>query len=373
VVNRHTGSTLDVISSDAPTSMGLLLDFAICDEVTQWRDRALFDAIFSAVAKKKTCALILLSNAGWQGHWSFPLWQSVQNDPVWFAHTFNGFASWIDPAAVAEQQRLLPESAFRRYWLNEWTEENEDGIPPSLIDAVTSPGSPPYSLPRELSFAVGGVDLALRRNSAAFAVCAVDRSARKVRTLHVKVWRPPAGGEIDIDSVEAHILETARRLQIVEVLLDPWGSGQLAQRLNKRGCYARQIPPSQGNLDVQARTIHEGFREGQFTLFSYEDGATLVTDLKRLSIVEKAGLGNTAFRLVSPTDSSGHHGDAASAWVMPATQALLWLRGMETRLAIEDLHREQNAESDKSLWGLPVDQVDCPFDIKTEFPRGGRR
>jgi len=38
VINKHTGSTLEIISSDAPSSYGLLIDFAICDEANSLAD-----------------------------------------------------------------------------------------------------------------------------------------------------------------------------------------------------------------------------------------------------------------------------------------------------------------------------------------------
>src|SRR3989304_5762779 len=34
IVNQHTGSTLEIMASDVPSSYGLLIDFAVCDEVT---------------------------------------------------------------------------------------------------------------------------------------------------------------------------------------------------------------------------------------------------------------------------------------------------------------------------------------------------
>ena len=49
VYNKHTGSELTIISSDTASSYGLLVDFAIVDEITHWQKRDLWDSIFSEI------------------------------------------------------------------------------------------------------------------------------------------------------------------------------------------------------------------------------------------------------------------------------------------------------------------------------------
>ena len=50
VTNVRTGSELLIISSDVASSYGLLIDFAVLDEVSIWPKRDLFDSILSSVA-----------------------------------------------------------------------------------------------------------------------------------------------------------------------------------------------------------------------------------------------------------------------------------------------------------------------------------
>ncbi|RMF24678.1 MAG: hypothetical protein D6760_02805 [Deltaproteobacteria bacterium] len=57
VVNSRTGSTLEILSSDAPTSYGLTPDFVVADELVHWQSRDLWDSILSASAKRKHCVL----------------------------------------------------------------------------------------------------------------------------------------------------------------------------------------------------------------------------------------------------------------------------------------------------------------------------
>src|SRR4051812_5907860 len=67
VVNRRTGSTLTVISSDAATSWGHLVEFVVCDELSTWERSGedLWHSMLSTAAKKSNAVLVCISNAGW--------------------------------------------------------------------------------------------------------------------------------------------------------------------------------------------------------------------------------------------------------------------------------------------------------------------
>lgn len=83
IVNRITGSALDVISSDVASSYGLLIDFAILDEVSHWAKRDLFDSIISAAAKRQRCLVMAILNAGFQESWGWDVRELVRVDPDW--------------------------------------------------------------------------------------------------------------------------------------------------------------------------------------------------------------------------------------------------------------------------------------------------
>ena len=83
VINRITGSSLDVISSDVASSLGLLIDWAILDEVSHWPKRDLFDSIISAAAKRQRCMVMAILNAGFQESWGWDVRELVRVDPDW--------------------------------------------------------------------------------------------------------------------------------------------------------------------------------------------------------------------------------------------------------------------------------------------------
>jgi phage terminase large subunit-like protein len=84
VINRRTGSNLEILSSDAPTSYGLLGDFFVCDEVVHWQKRDLWDSIFSSAGKRSTSMLVCISNAGLTDDWSYELREAVRQNPLWY-------------------------------------------------------------------------------------------------------------------------------------------------------------------------------------------------------------------------------------------------------------------------------------------------
>jgi hypothetical protein len=137
ISNVKTGSQLDVISSDVASSYGLLIDFAVCDEVTIWPKRDLFDSILSASAKRGNCLLLCIGNAGFQDSWQSSVRETIRSDKDWFYSRLDGpCASWIAQDKLDEQERLLPRSAYERLWLNIWSTGAGDAISASDISAA---------------------------------------------------------------------------------------------------------------------------------------------------------------------------------------------------------------------------------------------
>lgn len=64
IINLRTGSRLEVLASDAPTSYGLTPDFIVCDEITHWKSRDLWDSLLGAAAKRQHCMMVIIANAG---------------------------------------------------------------------------------------------------------------------------------------------------------------------------------------------------------------------------------------------------------------------------------------------------------------------
>lgn len=363
VINRRSGSTLTVISSDAASSFGHNPDFVILDEVSHWRGRELFDSLLSAAAKRASCMVLTIMNAGFRESWQGKLVDQVRTDPAWLFRELDGpKASWITPARLEEQRRLLPPKTFARLWLNHWSDGSGDALDGADIRAaVTLPG--PCNYPERGWAYVAGLDIGLRRDASALAVVArhtgyMDRQVRKPRPLvgafsamadlglvdapadeirytrhpgsgalklvELHVWKPKAG-RVELDSVERMILDVHRRFKLTRLAYDPWQAEHLGQRLTKAGLYCDPMNFTPGNLQSMASGMLTAFRERQLSLY---DHAELLADLKAMRITEKAN-GGYRLEMARGNEEGTSHGDAATSLAI-ALEASRAIRGDST-------------------------------------------
>lgn len=353
VVCRQTNSPLQVVTSDALSAFGEVPDFIICDELTHWKTRALWDAMFSAAGKKSHCLLIVLTNAGWRDTWQWHLRELFQKRKNWHFSALPGpVASWITEAVLEEQRAGLHPMMFDRLWLNIWTTGAGDAISEDDLQAAITLAGPPHDR-RGLVF-IGGLDLGLTRDAAAFVVAGKhvghtemvepDRPALprhlailsdagladaqqpeadvifhagtgRFSLVAVRVWEPPRGGKVDIAAIETEICSIRQEYGLAVVGYDPWQAEYLAQRLRSTGLRMEQLPFTPGNLQRMATAVVQGFRDRNVDLFQDE---RLKADLRNLRAVEKS----YGVRL-EPGKSQGgegtRHGDAAMAFSIALT------------------------------------------------------
>ena len=120
------------------SSYGLLVDFIICDELVHWSgDGSLWHSIISTAAKRSNCLLVVISNAGFADSWQWDVRESARTDPAWLFSRLDGpQASWITPARLEEQRRMLPPMAFARLWLNQWSSGGGDALQEADVRSV---------------------------------------------------------------------------------------------------------------------------------------------------------------------------------------------------------------------------------------------
>ncbi len=342
VTNTRTGSRLEIISSDAASSYGLLVDFIVCDEVTIWPKRDLFDSLLSSAAKRKNCLLLCIGNAGFVDSWQWELREAVRQDAAWYFSRLDGpVASWITEANLAEQKRLLPRIAYERLWLNIWGSGSGDALDPDDVDrAVRLKGPTKRAKPGWCYFA--GLDLGLSRDAAALAVVGVhvgwreetevaaelsDRQRMlieagladepepsysceevegtgRLRLARMEVWTPPSKGKVDLETIEEKIVQL-HGVFGMPVAADPWQAAYLIERLKKQGIRIESMDFTGNNLKSMCSAVLEAFTESNIGLYNHP---RLIADLKALRVVEKS----YGVRLESPRGLNGH-GDCATA------------------------------------------------------------
>lgn len=360
VRNLHTNSELRILSSDAATSYGLTPDLVICDELTHWKNRELWDSLISSAAKRANCVVVVITNAGFGESWQWNVRQAVVDSiNTWYFHALNGpCASWITPERLAEQRRLIPGIAFARLWLNQWTSGSGDALADADINAaITSPANDPES---GYSY-VAGLDIGLSRDASALVIVGrhvgyTERRARTVRQRNrssvmrsmidaglidptpnesdhelivhepsgryrvasVNVWRPTPGRKVELEAVEQAIIDAHRKYNLACVGYDPWQAEYLAQRLTKLNIPTEAVQFVPQNLQSMAQSTLEAFNE---RLIDVPDNEALLADLRKLRIVEKS----YGIRLDSPRGPSGH-GDSATglAVALHTAKRLAW-------------------------------------------------
>lgn len=334
IVNQATGSEIEIISSDAASSFGHTVDVIICDELTHWKKRDLWDSLFSAVPKK-ICFLIVIANAGFgEGtSWQWFVREMARLEEKWHFSTLDGpQASWQTKDDLSEQAKGLPPLAFRRLWLNRWTIESGDCIELDDIRACTihKEGIPRF-LPHYEPF-VAGLDLAVNRHHSALVVLGVHAATGKVRLAECQWWDPKKSptGKIDLDKVLEAIREARRRYRLFKISIDPSQAQYIAQLLeadaikDPRAAMRIELVPQVGkHLHAMATSMVSAFRNH---LIELHPDKALETDLLKLSIVEK----QSGFHLVAPEDENGH-ADRAIAMALALPGALEMAKELNLR------------------------------------------
>lgn len=353
VVNRHTGSTLEIVSSDADTSYGLTPDFLLLDEVTHWAGRELFDSLISASAKRRDCMVVIIANAG-RGRgssWQWDVREACRLSDEWHFSRLDGpVASWMGSDRLAEQRRLLPTKVYARLWDNQWQTEVGDLLDATDIEACITLDGPLNGDETNLSF-VAGLDLGVKNDRCAFIVLGVDSILQQIKLAMVRSWSPGPSGQIDLIAVEETVLAASGRYRLVSVRFDPHQAALMAQRLTRHQVRMIEVPFVGNNLNLMASTILETFRSRRIQL--YRD-RQLLDDLSKLSIEERS----FGWKLTAPQSDQGHADSAiALAIALPAAVELAgfgaWNFHIDRNPAPELLPMMRDSEAE----GLPIDEM----------------
>jgi len=316
IVRERTGGEIEVMSSDAASFYGQLPDLIICDELSHWPPAAarLWQAVASTLPKRSDLELLVLSNSGWTDSWQYPIFQQFETTPWCWCNRVEGFAPWIDSHQLEVQRRLLPESAYRRLWQNEWVAGSGDLLASDDIDAaITEPG--PLWIRPEGTGAVCGLDVGIKRDRTGAVILTSHWATGRVRLAWCRTWAPVVGGQVDLDRVRHEVLAACRQLRCGVVLFDPYQCEHLAQLLRRDGLYCESMPYTAANMTRMAATMLQVFRDRAIDLYPDDE---LVAGLRRLSIEERA----TGYKLIAPRDAAAGHADAAFALAVALPVAL---------------------------------------------------
>jgi phage terminase large subunit-like protein len=290
----RSGVVLEVMASDEAGAWGLRPYLLIADELAAWQTtpppRRLWEAASSACAKLSNARLVVLTTAGDPAHWSRAVRDHSLDDPLWRLHEVHGPAPWLAEDRLAEQRRRLPDSLFRRLFLNEWTAaEDRLATDDDLEACVTLAGSLPPERGKRYCI---GLDVGLKRDRTVAAVCHGERIGADGddRTLGVRVvldrmevWQGSRRRPVQLRDVEEWLAETSRAYNLASVRYDPWQAVGSAQRLKARRVRVDEYGFSPTSIARLALTLLQTIRDKALDL---PDDPELLDELRNVRIRE---------------------------------------------------------------------------------------
>jgi phage FluMu gp28-like protein len=233
-------------------------------------------------------------------------------DPLWRVHELPGPPHWIDGTRLAGERRRLPESSYRRLFLNEWAaSEDRLASEDDLAACVTLDG--PLDPRSGIRYAVG-LDIGLRHDATVAAVCHAETipgaAHPRIVVDRMQVWRGSRLRPVQLSAVEEWVEEAARRYGQARVRFDPFQAVHLAQRLKRKGITVEEFTFSPASVAKLASILLQLIREHAVAL---PDDADLLGELRNLRLRESSP---GVFRL----DHDRHgHDDRAVALALAAS------------------------------------------------------
>lgn len=77
---KGPGGVLKILTADSATSFGLRADLVVCDEVTHWKKRDLWDTLWSGRQKRPGSVFVVITNGGTLGSWQHDIVEQVKLD-----------------------------------------------------------------------------------------------------------------------------------------------------------------------------------------------------------------------------------------------------------------------------------------------------
>lgn len=313
VVNRHTGSVLEIISNDAGSSYGFTPHFVIVDELTHWKKPDLWESLFSSAAKRPHCMLVIIANAGLgMGiSWQWDLRESCRQSDKWYFSSLDGpQASWITEESLEEQRSILTRLSYTRLWLNQWVRESGEGLEWSDIEAaLTLSGPQPRGTGR---YYLAGLDLGLRNDHAALAIVGIDVEEQRFFLADLKSWAPADfGGQIDLAEIRHACIEAHRQYHLSGFVYDAYQAVLMMEDVAREAADMCATLPgyrpmrliefkfNAEGMSWMAETLLSVFRNHRIDLYRHD---ALLDDLMRVQIEEKA----IGYKLTARRDEKGH-------------------------------------------------------------------
>jgi phage terminase large subunit-like protein len=302
VTVRATGASLEAVAADAFGAWGLRPHFVFVDELAQWPTTRgalrLWEAISTALPKTGG-RMVVATTAGDPAHWSHKIREHALGDPLWRVSDHHGAPAWMDQALIEEARRRLPESSYRRLFLNEWV-SGEDRLvaEEDLAAAVVLDGPQEPQLGKRYTL---GLDIGLKRDRTAAAICHLEDGV--VTLDRIETWEGSRLRPVSLADLEEWLVRATASYR-AHVVADPWQGALLIERLRRRSVKIDEFPFTSQSVGRIASTLYQVLRERALRL---PDDEALLDELRNVRLRE------TSPGVVRLDHDSGHHDDRAVA------------------------------------------------------------
>lgn len=294
-----------VLSADAALQQGLSPSFVLFDEVHVQRNRDLWDSQTLGRGARRNPIVIGITTAGfdrqslaWELYehgkrvqtgevddpdfyfwWKEPADQSADwRDPAVWAEANPAFGDFLFPETLEENVRGTPESAFRRFHLNQWTTTRSAWLPHGAWEACSGTGWPTPGTDVVLGF-----DGAWTDDSTAIVGCTIDGH----HLFTVRVWEKPKdepAWQTPTHEVEAELLKACGTWNVREIACDPHQWREQIAKFAELGLPVHEWPTNAVQRMVPACT--EFYRAVMEKRLTHDANPTLVRHIANAVIKE---------------------------------------------------------------------------------------
>ncbi|MEQ8787145.1 MAG: hypothetical protein RIC55_12640 [Pirellulaceae bacterium] len=338
----------EIVAADRTGSHGSRPDVLILNEL-HVANEEFSQNLMDNAGKMPNGLAIIATNAGHLDTWQHT-WRTIaEESDRWHFHVIDTPAPWITPAELVEAEKRNPRSRYLRLWHGIWSSNAGDALLPAAIDSAFADKVAFIDSYQSGWMFVGGLDIGVRRDFSAFVAVGKHCETSRYRVARVWTWRPPHGGEVDLDSVTQTVIDAHQRFQFENVAADPNQARHLVQQASKVGVPIEAREQNGKTLLEQAMSLVEVFNARDIDCPA---DPQLEYDLRHLRLVERS----YGFRILSDRSGEAGHGDVATALSI----ALAIAKPLEGMVG--------------QFWGGHIPASSCPVPVHSEFSvhkRGG--
>jgi phage terminase large subunit-like protein len=311
VIATNSQATLQVVPADAASVWGARPYFLCCDELAAWHDsprsRRVWEGVTTGLAKVPGSRGVIITTSGDPAHFSYAIRNQALDDPLWRVHEVEGPPPWMDRKRLEGERRRLPESSYRRLFLNQWSSGEDRLADEQDLEACVTLDDYPLE-PRRGTRYVIGVDIGVKHDATVAAVCHSENG--QVVLDRMMVWKPSRLHQVRLSVVEEWLREFAIRYNRATLRFDPSQGLQMMQGLKRAGLRVQEFsfgPTSVGKL---ATTLLNLIRERTLAL---PEDPELLDELRNVRLRESSP---GVFRL---DHDRNRHDDRAVALALAAS------------------------------------------------------